>query len=169
MACLDDQHSLHNQVLALKGLFLLLDKHGLDCPQYYEKLYGLLKPQVGSKTISIFCIDSDTKVRFLRLLDLSLRSPNLPSKTVASFLKRLGRVMVSFGEVQTLSDTMFRISLIVNLIKRHTRCYRMLHRKHTSISLGRRFAEDPYDADEKDPRLTKALKSSLWELDVVLQ
>jgi len=113
-------------------------------------------------------MDSNTKVRFLRLLDLSLRAPTLPSKTIASFLKRLGRVMVSHGEVQTPSDAMFTLSLIVNLIKRHPRCYRLLHRKHTSISLGRRFSEDPFDAEEKDPRMTRALKSSLWELEVVL-
>lgn len=76
--------------------------------------------------------------------------------------------MVSFGEVQTISDAMFTISLVVNLIKRHPRCYRLLHRKHTSLSLGKRFSEDPYDADEKDPMETKALKSSLWEFEVVL-
>lgn len=113
-------------------------------------------------------MDSDTKIRFLRLLDLSLRAPTLPSKTIASFLKRLGRLMVSFGEVQTTSDAMFTISLIVNLVKRHPRCYRLLHRKHTSLSLGKRFSEDPYDAEEKDPLMTMALKSSLWELEVVL-
>ena len=113
-------------------------------------------------------MDSDTKVRFLRLLDLSLRAPTLPSKTIASFLKRLGRVMVSYGEVQTVSDAMFTISLVVNLVKRHPRCYRLLHRKHTSLSLGKRFSDDPYDANEPDPSQTMALKSSLWELEVVL-
>ena len=104
LACLDDSHGLACQVLALKGLFLLLQNHGLDCPKYYEKLYELLKPQVvlsgkAARTISIFSMDSETKVRFLRLLDLSLRAPTIPSKTIASFLKRLGRVMVSHGEV----------------------------------------------------------------------
>ena len=74
-------------------------------------------------------MDSDTKVRFLRLLDLSLRAPSLPSKIIASFLKRIGRAMVSHGEVFTVSDAMFCISLTVNLIKRHPRCYRLLHRK----------------------------------------
>jgi len=121
-----------------------------------------------AKTVSIFQMDSDTKIRFLRLLDLSLRAPTLPSKTIASFVKRLGRVWVSHGAVQTASDAMFTISLVVNLIKRHPRCYRLVHRKHTSISLGKRFAEDPYDAEERDPLQTMALKSSLWELEVVL-
>lgn len=127
-----------------------------------------MKSGKGAKTVSIFQMDSDTKVRFLRLLDLSLRSPTIPSKTIASFLKRLGRVMVSHGEVQTVSDAMFTISIVVNLIRRHPRCYRMLHRKHTSISLGKRFSDDPYDATETDPLQTKALKSSLWELEIVL-
>ena len=104
LACLDDSHGLSCQVLALKGLFLLLQNHGLDCPKFYQKLYQLLKPQVvksgkSARAISIFQMDSDTKVRFLRLLDLSLRAPTIPSKTIASFLKRLGRVMVSHGEV----------------------------------------------------------------------
>lgn len=59
----------------------------------------IVKSGKAAKTVSIFQMDSDTKVRFLRLLDLSLRSPTIPSKTIASFLKRLGRVMVSHGEV----------------------------------------------------------------------
>ena len=67
-----------------------------------------------------------------------------------------------------MSDAMFTISLIVNLIKRHPRCYRLLHRKHTSLSIGKRFSDDPYDANEEDPLLTMAMKSSLWELEVVL-
>ena len=44
----------------------------------------------------------------------------------------------------------------------------MLHRKHTSLSLGRRFSQDPYDAEEPDPQKTMSLKSSLWELEIVL-
>ena len=63
---------------------------------------------------------------------------------------------------------MFTISIIVNLIKRHPRCYKLLHRKHTSISLGKRLSQDPYLADEIDPLKTLALKSSLWELEVVM-
>jgi hypothetical protein len=44
MACMDDKSDLSNQILALKGLFLLLQNHNLDCPQYYAKLYALLLP-----------------------------------------------------------------------------------------------------------------------------
>ena len=114
-------------------------------------------------------MDHDTKSRFLRLLDLSLRSPTLPSKLIASYLKRLARLIVSHGQVFITSDVMFVISLIANLIKRHPRCYRMIHRKTTSLSLGKRLSSDPYDAEEPDPLLTKALKSSLWELEIVMK
>lgn len=69
------------------------------------------------------------KSRFLRLLDLSLRSPKLPAKLIAAFLKRLCRIVVSFGEGFTPSDIMFIVSFIANLIKRHPRCLKMVHRK----------------------------------------
>lgn len=174
LGCLEARHNLENQVLALKGLFLLLQNHDLDCPKYYEKLYALLLPQrvklgAAAKTISLFQMDSDTKTRFLRLLDLSLRASTLPSKLVAAFLKRLGRVMVSHGQVQTASDAMFVVGLTANLVKRHPRCHKLIHRKHTSISLGKRLTMDPYDATETDPLKAKAMKSSLWELEIVMQ
>ena len=44
MGSLEEKSDLQNQVYALKGLFLLLSKHGLDCPKYYDKLYQLLLP-----------------------------------------------------------------------------------------------------------------------------
>ena len=114
-------------------------------------------------------MDHDTKARFLRLLDLSLRSPTLPSKLIAAYLKRLARLIVSHGEVLATGDVMFIISLIANLIKRHPRCYRLIHRRATSLSLGKRLSTDPYDADEPDPLLSRALKSSLWELEIVMK
>jgi hypothetical protein len=46
--------------------------------------------------VSIF--NMPEKSRFLRLLDLSLRSPKLPIKLIAAFLKRLAKIIVSFGE-----------------------------------------------------------------------
>jgi hypothetical protein len=38
------------------------------------------------------------KSRFLRLLDLSLRSSKLPYSMIASFIKRLAQIIVSYGE-----------------------------------------------------------------------
>ena len=124
------------QIYALKGLFLLLQNHGLDYPKYYEKLYALLLPQKvmikysEEKTYEIVSefssVDHETKTRFLRVLDLSLRSPILPSKLIAAFIKRLGRVVVSHGSLFSVNETMFVAAQIANLIKRHPRCIRLV-------------------------------------------
>ena len=174
LSCLEDDTDRSNQVFALKGLFLLIQNHGLDCPKYYEKLYKLLLPQRvkmthGISTRSVFSLDLDTKSRFCRLFDLSLRSSALPSKMIASFIKRLARLVVTHGVVYSLSDTMYVVSQIANLIHRHPRCYRLIHRKKTSISLGLRLSNDPYLEEEEDPLKTMAMKSSLWELEVIMK
>jgi U3 small nucleolar RNA-associated protein 19 len=122
------------------------------------------------KLISVFnAVEHDTKMRFLRVLDLSLRSATLPSKLIAAFIKRLARVLVSDGVMLGINDTMFTVALIANLIKRHPRCLRLVHRNKSSMSMGRRMAIDPFLAEEADPLATKALKSSLWELEIIIK
>ena len=97
-SCLDHENDLELQILGLRDIFILLEKHGLDYPNYYRRLYGMLMPQYQPKTyrtISVFTIERTEKVRFLRLLDLSLRSPKIPSRVIAAFLKRLARLVMS--------------------------------------------------------------------------
>ena len=82
----------------------MLEKYGLDYPNYYTKLYDMIKPRIKhedgiAEVVTIFKMPE--KSRFLRLLDLSLRSTKLPTKLVASFLKRLCRIIVSYGEGST--------------------------------------------------------------------
>jgi hypothetical protein len=43
-SCLDFDQMLDVQILSLKAIFILLQKHGLDYPNYYVKLYGMLMP-----------------------------------------------------------------------------------------------------------------------------
>lgn len=106
------------------------------------------------------------KSRFLRLLDLSLRSPVLPTQLIASFLKRLSRTIATQGVCFTSQDIMFVISFIINLMKRHPKCIRLLHRRsHKTLTM----ESDPYKAEEADPLQTHALKSSLWEMDTVMR
>lgn len=64
---------------------------------------------------------------------------------------------------------MYAISLIANLVKRHPRCVRLIHRKRKLYKLNPSFETDPYLDTEKDPSKSKALKSSLWEIDAILQ
>ena len=108
------------------------------------------------------------KSRFLRLLDLSLRSTILPTQLIASFLKRLARVCVVMGESTTPQDLMFVISFVSNLFKRHPICMRLIHRP---VKLGRKnyVSKDPFDEDEVDPMDTQAIKSCLWELEVIMK
>ena len=122
------------QVLALKAIFILLEKHGLDYPDYYRKLYRMIKPRLvyDSKTDSVelkSIFNIPDKGRFLRLLDLSLRAPVLPTKLIAAFLKRISRVAVSYGAAFSPEDLMFVVSFIANMIKRHPRCMKLISRK----------------------------------------
>jgi len=66
-------------------------------------------------------------------------------------------------------DIMFIVALITNLMKRHPRCLRLVHRKKTSISLGIHLTSDPFKDDETDPIAACALKSSLWELEILMK
>ena len=43
--CLDMEAHLDIQIMSLQAIFHLLQKYGLDYPNYYQRLYGLLKPQ----------------------------------------------------------------------------------------------------------------------------
>lgn len=170
--CLDYQNNLSIQILGLRAIFILLEKHGLDYPNYYKRLYALLLPQYQKEsghTISIFTLNLQEKSRFLRLLDLSLRSPSLPSKIIAAFMKRLSRVMMAYGVCFSQPDKMYVVSLIANLIKRHPRTVRLIHRKQKLYRSALTFESDPFKHEETDPLKAKALKSSLWEIDYVMK
>jgi len=84
------------------------------------------------------------KSRFMRLLDLSLRSPKLPSKMICSFLKRIFRVMVSDGVISGSKDILFVAAFTANTIRRHPRCLRLVHRKKASISMNLTLTSDPF-------------------------
>ena len=101
-------------------------------------------------------------------MDLSLRSSKIPSKVVAAFVKRLARLMVTEGHCNTQNDKMYVLSFIANIIKRHPRCIRLLHRTKKVYKEQRQFQSDPYLDEEIDPMNAHALESSLWELDSLL-
>ena len=47
---LDQEDDIELQVLALRAIFILLEKHGLDYPNYYKRLYQMIKPKVKKST-----------------------------------------------------------------------------------------------------------------------
>ena len=168
---LDDKSDIEVRILALKALFILLSKHGLDSPEYYTKLYNLLTVQTiagedCNEVKSVFEMDIETKSRFFRVLDLSLRSTALPSKLIAAFMKRVGYLMVS-GAIWQTNDLLFGLSLIANLAKRHPRTLKLLTRNRLSLKLGIKLEADPYLHEEKNPLKSKALQSSLWEVEIL--
>mmetsp|Transcript_39247 Transcript_39247/g.28982 ORF Transcript_39247/g.28982 Transcript_39247/m.28982 type:complete len:206 (-) Transcript_39247:267-884(-) len=156
--CLD-HGTLENQVLALRSIFILIEKKGFDYPNYYKKLYKMLIPASPSVSENLFLMED--KARFLRLLDLSLRSPKLPYKLVCSFLKRLAHLCVAFGFALAAEDCLFVVSFIANLIIRHPKCKKLIQKSSSGDG------KDPFLKEEEDPLETLAHRSSLWELQII--
>ena len=73
-------------LLALSGVFYLIQERNLDYPSFYRKLYSLLDSGI---------LHSKHRSRFFRLLDTFLSSTHLPAALVASFLKRLSRLALN--------------------------------------------------------------------------
>ena len=62
---------------------------------------------------------------------------------------------------------MFIISFSTNLIKRHPKCMRLIHRRSTAVQSN--LERDPFREDQEDPMDTRAIKSSLWELETIMR
>ncbi|GAA5821486.1 hypothetical protein JCM3770_000595, partial [Rhodotorula araucariae] len=136
-------------ILALNGLFTLMQKHGLEYPDFYTKLYSLLDRSV---------LHVRYRPRFFRLLDIFMLSSHLPATLVASFIKRLARLALAASPAAIVSVVPF----IYNLLKRHPSCMPLIHRSTEGDDYD--WSNDPYDALEPSPTETGALDSSLWEL-----
>lgn len=151
--CYDTGGSM--SLLALSGVFYLIQERNLDYPSFYPKLYSLLDRDI---------LHSKHRSRFFRLLDTFLASTHLPASLVASFLKRLSRLALNAPP----SAIAFVIPWIYNLLKRHPTCTFMVHRiikdPEEKQKIKDHGFEDPFLADETDPTQTKAIDSCLWEL-----
>jgi len=136
-------------VLALGGVFALIQKYNLEYPDFYAKLYALFTPEV---------VHAKYRARFLYMSDLFLTSSHLPEYLVASFVKRTARLALFAPAPAILALLPF----IGNLLFRHKGLSRML--KLTSER-----EEDPYLPEEKDPAKSGAANSCLWELSTLSQ
>ncbi|KAI9681193.1 MAG: hypothetical protein M1817_002475 [Caeruleum heppii] len=145
-------------LLALSGLFFLIREKNLDYPLFYQKLYSLLDAGL---------LHSQHRSRFFRLLDTFLASTHLPAALVASFIKRLARLSLHAPPAAIV----LVIPWIYNLLKRHPTCTFMIHREtlrrttdDEPLSLE---MQDPFDMSEENPSETRAIDSSLWEIDTL--
>ncbi|XP_029475320.1 nucleolar complex protein 4 homolog isoform X2 [Rhinatrema bivittatum] len=137
-------------LLALNGMFVLIHQHNLEYPDFYKKLYSLLDP-------SVFHVKYQT--RFFYLTNLFLSSTHLPLYVVSAFAKRLARLSLTAPPQAQLMV----IPFICNLIRRHPACRVLIHRPLGPHGL----TDDPYIMEEEDPSKSRALESSLWELQAL--
>uniref|UniRef100_A0A8C9CCT7 Nucleolar complex associated 4 homolog n=1 Tax=Phocoena sinus TaxID=42100 RepID=A0A8C9CCT7_PHOSS len=126
--------------LALNGLFILIHKHNLEYPDFYRKLYGLLDPSVFHVKYGLASSTWPT---------LFLSSSHLPAYLVAAFTKRLALLTV--------------LPFICNLLRRHPACRVLVHRPRAPGD----WTPTPMTPREEDPARSRALESSLWELQAL--
>ncbi|KAJ7695707.1 CBF/Mak21 family-domain-containing protein [Mycena rosella] len=132
-------------LLALNALFVLMKEYNLDYPSFYTKLYAFLDRDV---------LHSKHRARFFRLTELFLSSTHIPATLLASFIKRLARLSLSAPPAAIIMI----IPFTYNTLKRHPALMAMIHRPDGD-------ATDPFDAAEPNPLLSRAIESSLWELN----
>lgn len=134
--------------MALSSLFILMTQHGLEYPNFYEKLYALLVPSIfmakhRSKFFQVMLISStliliqcesfiwviwiyvylNVWLFHLQLLDSCLKSPLLPAYLAAAFAKRLSRLSISVPP----SGALVIVVLIHNLLRRHPSINCLVH------------------------------------------
>ncbi|XP_010467482.1 PREDICTED: nucleolar complex protein 4 homolog B-like isoform X2 [Camelina sativa] len=158
-------------VMALSSLFILMTQHGLEYPNFYEKLYALLVP-------SVFV--AKHRAKFLQLLDACLKSSMLPAYLAASFTKKLSRLSLSIPPAGSLVIT----ALIYNLLRRNPTINHLVqetvenanesnaeadehNESQPKTSKKRKLGIDYFNNQESDPKKSGALKSSLWEIDTL--
>ncbi|KAK6143323.1 hypothetical protein DH2020_023671 [Rehmannia glutinosa] len=104
-------------VMALSSLYILMTQHGLEYPNFYNKLYALLEP-------SIFM--AKHRAKFFQLLDSCLKSSLLPAYLAAAFCKKLSRLSLFVPP----SGALVIIALVHNLLQRHPSINCLVHRFH---------------------------------------
>ena len=103
-------------MLALHALFVLVTKHNLEYPKFYDRLYNLINED------SFYANGRKT---FFELTDVFLKSPALPGYCAAAFCKKFGRLSLSAPP----AGAMLCVSFIHNLIRRHPKsCLPLIHR-----------------------------------------
>ncbi|XP_072765070.1 nucleolar complex protein 4 homolog B isoform X2 [Anoplolepis gracilipes] len=136
-------------VLALQGVFILVTKHNLEYPNIFTKLYSMFEPEI---------FHTKYKARLFYLSDLFLSSTHLPEALVAAFAKRLARLTL----VAPPEDILIILLFVGNLLLRHPGLKRLIdHPQGDEVASG---AGDPFLMEERDPLLSNALLSSLWEI-----
>ena len=135
------------RILSLKSLFLLITSHNLDYPDFFLQLYAMFDADL---------LHSKYRNLFFKILPDFLSSPLVPNYVVASCVKRLARLCLFAPPASIL----WVMPFIYNVIQKHSICKEMIHRNLVST-----VANDPFCMALGNPKESRALQSSLWELD----
>jgi U3 small nucleolar RNA-associated protein 19 len=140
-------------ILALQSLFFLMMDHGLEYPNFYSSLYKLIEPSV---------FYAKYRTRFFQLVTKCIYSnPILPAYVVAAFMKRMCRCALSAPPTGAL----YVIALVSNLLRKHPECACLIHRGGVDGRVENML--DPFDDQAQDPQASRAIESSLWELQAL--
>ena len=140
-------------ILALEGLFYLIQRHNLDYPSFFPKLYRLfcrLDRLAEERDHLSRC--TEHRARLLRLVGLFMQSTMLPAHVVASFVKRSLRMALTASPALSL----WSLAFSYNQMKGHPAIRPMIHRE-AAISAA-------FEASSHDPAMTGAIDGSLWEI-----
>ena len=107
-------NNVSNQIMKI----ILLTKYKLDYDKYYELLYKLISIKLNNLTI----FDSKYKNRILKILELSLKSSQIPLIIICSFIKKLSRISLISNDSNIISI----ITLIILTIQSHPKTIGML-------------------------------------------
>lgn len=91
-------------LLALQGIFTMIQVHNLDYPNIFAKLYSMFEPEI---------FHTKFKARLFYLSDLFLSSTHLPETLVAAFTKRLARLALIAPSEDVIIICMFIGNLIL--------------------------------------------------------
>nr|CAG4641647.1 EOG090X04ZD [Eurycercus lamellatus] len=134
-------------ILALHGVFLLMQNYNLEYPDFYTKLYALLEPGV---------LFVKYRARFFYLLDLFMTSTHVPEYIGAAFAKRLSRLAL----IAPPNVIILLLHFVGNLMLRHKGLARLMHNPDNQNEM----EKDPYVMEEKILSACSAMDSSLWEI-----
>ncbi|XP_050746310.1 nucleolar complex protein 4 homolog B isoform X2 [Drosophila biarmipes] len=148
---MDSLHQFDGPIalLALQGIFTLMQKQNITYPDVYEKLYNMFYPRM---------FFNKYKARLFYLADIFLTSTHLPENLVAAFVKRLARLALQ----SPTEDAVIMIRFVCNLLLRHTGLQKLIRASNAADELS-----DPYNQTETDPVKSGAINSSLWEITLL--
>uniref|UniRef100_A0A8C3YGR4 Nucleolar complex associated 4 homolog n=1 Tax=Catagonus wagneri TaxID=51154 RepID=A0A8C3YGR4_9CETA len=156
---------------AFQVMWLGFLKHQLPlrlCKKVLVIMHDSILPHLAQPTLMIDFLtrayDIGGAVSLLALNGLFIlihkHNLHLPAYLVAAFAKRLARLALTAPPEALLMVLPF----ICNLLRRHPACRVLVHRPR-----GPELDADPYDPEEEDPAQSRALESSLWELQALQQ